>query len=117
MDKKLCNRNIKNTQSSNPVVYELRTATTGATFQINSAKLYVPFVTQKIESKDLKELFLGTNIDLKQQHKKNNNLDYLIDPTFRSINRLFVLSFKNCYDDPTRYSFDKYYMAIVEIRF
>ena len=26
---------------------------------------------------------------------KNNNLDYLIDPTFRNINRLFVLSVKN----------------------
>ena len=25
---------------------------------------------------------------------KNNNLDYLIDQTFRNINRLFVLSFK-----------------------
>ena len=26
---------------------------------------------------------------------KNNDLDHLIDPTFRSINRLFVISFKN----------------------
>ena len=39
---------------------------------------------------------------------KNNNLDYLIDPTFRNINRLFALSFKNNSNDPTRYSFDKY---------
>ena len=31
---------------------------------------------------------------------KNNNLDYLIDPTFRNINRLFVLSFKNDDNDP-----------------
>ena len=41
---------------------------------------------------------------------KNNNLDYLIDPTFANINRLFVLSFKNGDNDPTRNSFDKYYM-------
>ena len=41
---------------------------------------------------------------------KNNNLDYLIDPTFADINRLFVLSFKNGDNDPTRNSFDKYYM-------
>ena len=41
---------------------------------------------------------------------KNNNLDYLIDPTFRNINRLFVLSFKNDNDDPTRNYFDEYYM-------
>ena len=39
---------------------------------------------------------------------KNNNLDYLIDPVFRTINRLFVLSFKNGNDDSTRSSFDEY---------
>ena len=44
---------------------------------------------------------------------KNNNLDYLIDPTFRNINRLFVLLFKNGDDDPTRNSFGKYYMSLV----
>ena len=47
-------------------------------------------ITSKNISKDLKEQFLGTNID------------YPIDPTFRNINRLFVLSFKNGDDDPTR---------------
>ena len=39
----------------------------------------------------------------------NNNLDYLIDPAFRNINRLFILSFKNGDNDLTRYSFDQYY--------
>ena len=47
---------------------------------------------------------------------KNNYLDYLIDPEFRNINRLFVLSFKNGNDDPTRDSFNKYYMPLVEIK-
>ena len=47
---------------------------------------------------------------------KNNNLDYLTDPTFRKINRLFVLSFKNGNDDLARNSFDKYYMPLVEIK-
>ena len=37
-----------------------------------------------------------------------NNLDYMIDPTFRNINMLFVLSFKNGDNDPTRDSFDEY---------
>ena len=32
----------------------------------------------------------------------------MINPTFRNINRLFVLSFKNDEDDPKRSSFDKY---------
>ena len=53
--------------------------TTGVTFQINNAKLYVPVVTlsindninlYEIKSKDIKEQFLGTNIDLKKQHKQ-----------------------------------------------
>ena len=47
---------------------------------------------------------------------KNNNLNYLIDPTFRNINRLFVLSFKNDDDGPTRYSFNQYYMLLVIIK-
>ena len=47
---------------------------------------------------------------------KSNNLDYLIDPTFININRLFVLSFKNGDNDPTRDSFKKYYMSLVEIK-
>ena len=40
----------------------------------------------------------------------------MIDPTFRNINRLFVLSFTNGDDDIKRDSFDKYYMSLVEIR-
>ena len=44
---------------------------------------------------------------------KNNNLDYVMDPAFRNINRLFVLSFKNVDGDPNRDSFYKYYMSFV----
>ena len=44
---------------------------------------------------------------------KNDNLDYLIDPTFRNINRLFVLTFKIGNNDPTRDSVNKYYMPLV----
>ena len=47
---------------------------------------------------------------------KSNDLDYLIDPTFRNINRLFVLSLENVYDDPRRYSFDWHSMPLVEIK-
>ena len=50
------------------------------------------------------------------EQPKNNNLDYLIDPTFRNINRLFVLSFKNDDNDPTMKSFYKYYIPLVEIK-
>ena len=36
---------------------------------------------------------------------KNNNLDCMIDPTFRNINRLFVLSLKSGEYDLKRNSF------------
>ena len=47
---------------------------------------------------------------------KNNNLDYQIESTFKIINRLFILSFKNSNDDLTRDSFHKYYMPLAEIK-
>ena len=40
----------------------------------------------------------------------------MIDPTFRNINRLFVLSFKIGNNDLTKLSFDKYYIPLVEIK-
>ena len=40
----------------------------------------------------------------------------MIDATFGSINRLFVLSFKNGNIDPGRDSFNSYYMSLVEIK-
>ena len=44
---------------------------------------------------------------------KNNNLNYLIDPTFTNVNRLFVLTFEN-EDDKTPFS--NYYIPKVEIK-
>ena len=41
------------------------------------------------------------------------NLNYLIDPTFTNVNRLFVLSFENEND---RTSFSKYYVPKVEVK-
>ena len=43
----------------------------------------------------------------------NNNLNYLIDPTFTNVNRLFLLSFENEND---RVSFSKYYLLKIEIK-
>ena len=112
--------------NADPVVYEVATTTIGATFQGSNAKLYVPFVTLSINDnfnflENIRQGFRRT-ISWNQHRSeittqpKNNYLDYLIDPTFRNINRLFVLSFKSGDDDPTRCSFDKYYMPLVEIK-
>ena len=44
---------------------------------------------------------------------QNNNLNYLIDPTFTKVNRLLVLSFENENDGT---SFSKYYVPNVQIK-
>ena len=100
---------------------------TGATFQINNAKLYVAVVNLYINDnikflKNLKQVLKRTiswnkcRFEITTQ-QKYNNLDYMIDLTFRNINRLFVLSFKNSNGDSARHSFDKYFMPLVEIKY
>ena len=44
---------------------------------------------------------------------KDINLNYLIDPTFTKVNRLFLLSYEN---EEDRTSFSKYYTPTVEIK-
>ena len=46
-------------------------------------------------------------------NQTKNNLNYLADPTFIKVNRLFVLLFKNEHD---RTSFSKYYIPNVQIK-
>ena len=102
------------------------TLTTGATFKKNNTKLYVPLVALSVNDninflKNIKQGFKRRISWNKYRseittHPKNNNLDYLIDPTFRNINTLFVLLFKNGDDDPTKNSFEEYYMPFIEIK-
>ena len=101
---------IPGNREANPPVQEVAAMqTAAATFQINNAKLYVSVVTLSINDniKFLESIKLGfkRNISWNKYRSeittqtKNNNLDYLIDPTFRKINRLFALSFKNGNND------------------
>ena len=46
---------------------------------------------------------------------QNNNLNYLIDPTFMNVNRLFVLSFPRNNNTDSRYSFSNYYVPKVRV--
>ena len=85
------------------------TQTAGETFQINSTKHYLPVVT--LSENDKIKFLKSINI----KHK-SKNLNYMVDPTFRNINRLFVFSFKNGNNVPTRNYFDKYYMSLVKIK-
>ena len=43
-----------------------------------------------------------------------NNLNFLIDPTFKNVNRLFVLAFPN---EEDRRSFSKFYTPTVEVKY
>ena len=85
--------------------------------------MYVPVVTLSAENdnKLLEQLKPGIKRTIKcdkyrsgmSNQTKNNNLNYLIDPTFTNVNRLFVLAFEN-EDDRTLFS--KYYLPKVEIK-
>ena len=94
----------------------------GAIFKITDTKLYVPLVTVSKENdiKLLEQLKLGFEKNIKWNkyrsqmavQPQNNNLSYLIDPTFTNFNRLFVLSFA----DNNRDSFSHYYVPNVRIK-
>ena len=94
---------------------------TDAKFEITDCKLYVPVVTllAEIDNKLLEQLKSGFRITIKwnkymsqmSNQNKNNNLNYLIDPTFSNVNRLFV--FEN---EDDRTSYYKYYVPSVEIK-
>ena len=90
-----------------------------------SAKRFVPIVTFSINNniqflENIKQRF-KRKISWNEYRSEittqpeNNNLDYLIDPAFTDINRLFLLLLKNGNNDPTKDSFDKYYMPLVDI--
>ena len=94
---------------------------TSARFEITDCKLYVPVVTLSAENdnKLLEQLKSGFRITIKwnkymsqMSNQNKNNLNYLINPTFSNVNRLFVLSFEN---EDDRTSYYKYFMPSVEI--
>ena len=74
-----------------------------AIFQITDTKLYVPAValSKENDTKLLEQLKTGFKITIKWNkyrsqitvQPQNNNLNYLIHPTFTNVIRLFVLSF------------------------
>ena len=76
---------------------------TNAVFKITDCKLYIPVVTLSAENdnKLLEQLKTGFKRTITwnkyrsemSNQTKNYNLNYLINPTFTNVNRLFVLSF------------------------
>ena len=87
------------TQGDNPAKPVINPPTS-STFKITHTKLYVPVVT--LSTQDDNKLLERQKARFKRTIKqnkyrsemsnqtKNNNLNYLIDPTFIKVNRLFV---------------------------
>ena len=85
--------------------------------------MYVPVVTLSTENDKrlLEQLRTGFKRTIKwnkyrseiTNQTQNNNLNYLIGPTFTKVNRFLVLSFENEND---RTSFSKYYVPNVQIK-
>ena len=109
-------------QGGNPAVTRVNNPT-NAIFKITDTKLYVPVVTlsTKDDNNFLEQLKSGFKRTIKwnkyrsemTSETKTNHLNYLIDPTFTKVNRLFVLSFEN--KDDRRF-FSKCYVPNVQIK-
>ena len=94
--------------------------------ELKETKLYVLVVTLSKENdiKLLEQLKSGFKRTIKWNkyrsqmtiQPQNNNLNYLIDPTFTNVNRLFLLSFPRNNNTDSRYSYSNYYVPKVEIK-
>ena len=92
-------------------------------FAITETKLYVPVVTLSIRDNEklvqqLKSVFKKPiSWNKYESHIKtfaqNRHLNYLINPNFQGVNRLFVLPFEN---ENSRTSHSTYYLPKVEIK-
>ena len=112
----------KDAEGDNPAIV----TPLGLEFQITYTKLYVPVVTLSKENdiKPLEQLKTGFKRTIKWNkyrsqmtiQSQNNNLNYLIDPTFTKVDRLFVLSFTINNAGDNRDSFSHYYVPNVEIK-
>ena len=89
----------RDAQGNNPAIIAL----SGLEFKITDKKIYVPVgsLSKENDIKLLEKLKSGFKRTIKWNkyrsqmtiQPQNNNLNYLIDPTFRNVNRFFVLSF------------------------
>ena len=106
-----------------PEKYVISSATGTTKFKITDTTDYVPVVTSSTQDNaKLKSGFKRTINWNKYQSKvpterQNQYLNFLIDPSFQEVNRLFVLSFENKGDRKvrTRYSICSRYLPNVEI--
>ena len=119
-----CEVNLILTWSENCVMVYTNIANQVATFEIKETKLYIPVVTLSTRdnaklSPQLKSVFKRTINWIKYLAKpellaKNANSNYLVEPSFQGVNRIFVLTFEN---DAQRTSNKRYYIQNVKIKY
>ena len=102
-----CEINIILTWSENSIISNAAPNQT-TKFAINDTKLHVPVVTLSTEdnAKILQQLNNLTT------QASNRYLDYLIDPSFQGVNRLFVLAF---FINAKRLAYARYYLPTIKI--
>ena len=118
-----CVINLDLNWSENCVIVATNVAAQATTFPITDTKLYVPVVTLSTQdnSKLLKQLKSGFKRTINwnkyqpevSTKRINQYLDFLIDPSFEGVNRLFVLPFGN---EAQRRSYKPYYLPTREIK-
>ena len=116
-----CEVNLDLNWSENCVIVVTNVAAQATTFSITDTKIYVPVVTLSTEDnakllEQLKSGFKRTINWNKYQSKVSPErisqyLDFLIDPIFPGVNRLFVLPFEN---ETQQTSYKRYYLTARE---
>ena len=115
-----CEVNLILTWSSTCVITDSNGA---GIFEITDTKLYVPVVTlstqenaklrQQLKSGFKRVINWNKYFSKPESFRRNPNLNYLHEPSFQGINRLFVLAFEG---DTKRTSHSGYYLPNVEIK-
>ena len=118
-----CEVNLILTWSSTWVLVSTNNANQVATFAIIDTKLYVPVVNLSTQehTKFLQQLKSGFKrvinwnkyLSKPELLAQNPNLNYLVEPSFQGVNRLFVLAFEN---DNHKISTRRYNLPTVEIK-
>ena len=114
------------TWSANCIIIHTNVNIQAPTFTITETNLYVPVVT--LSTQDNEKLLPQLNSGFKRKISwnkylakpellaRNQNLNYLTEPSFQRVNRLFVLAFEHDNNNDWRTINKRYYIPNIEIK-
>ena len=118
-----CEINLVLTCSNRCLIIDNPIVAQKPTFTITDTKLFVPIVnlSTRDNAKLLEQLKSGFKRTINWNKYKpkvtiqeqNRYLDFLINPSFQGVNRIFVLSFENT---SGRTIYTRYYLPLVEVK-